>query len=197
MQLYINGQQADATLENEKTIGDVLASFEKTCEENDAAVTGIQVNGKNITAETFDETAMLPLESDSIISFEVVTKQTVQESLKFYGEKFTLLAEQMENVPVQLQTGKDNEANVSIAQLADTIDQFCHIASLTSLFPETIASIQIEGKNLLDFFSDFPNVLAELEQALESGDTVLMGDLAEYEICPRLRSLSKAIGETT
>lgn len=197
MQLYINGQQADVTLENEKTIGDVLASFEKTCEENDAAVTAIQVNGKNVTAESFDETALLPLEKDISIAFEVVTKQTVQDSLKFFASQFSNLAEQMENVPAQLQTGKDGEANVAIAQLADTINQFCHTASLTSLFPDTISSIKIEEKNLLDFFSDFPNVLADLEQALESGDTVLIGDLAEYEICPRLRSLSKAIGEAT
>ena len=48
---YINGQQVDVQLEDEQTIGDVLKSFEATCEENKAAVIGITVDGKQITAE--------------------------------------------------------------------------------------------------------------------------------------------------
>ena len=31
--------------------------------------------------------------------------------------------------------------------------------------------------------------------ALENSDSVLIGDLAEYEICPRLESIAKSLGE--
>ena len=55
VEFYINGQKVEVQLENEQTIGDVLKSFEKTCEENDAAVIGITVDNKQITAEIFDE----------------------------------------------------------------------------------------------------------------------------------------------
>ena len=44
IQFYINGQSVDVQLEDEQTIGDVLKSFEKTCEENNAAVIGITVD---------------------------------------------------------------------------------------------------------------------------------------------------------
>ena len=50
---YINGDKVEVQLENEKTVGDVLHSFELTCEENNAAVIGITVDGKAITAESF------------------------------------------------------------------------------------------------------------------------------------------------
>ena len=51
---YINGDETSVQLENEKTIGDVLHSFELTCEENNAAVIGISIDDKIITAELFD-----------------------------------------------------------------------------------------------------------------------------------------------
>ena len=55
MDFYVNGEKIDVKLEDEKTIGDVLKSFEVTCEENNAAVIGISINGKTITADIFDE----------------------------------------------------------------------------------------------------------------------------------------------
>jgi len=47
MDLFVNGAKIDVTLEDEKTIGDVLRSFEATCEENDAAVIGIRADGQS------------------------------------------------------------------------------------------------------------------------------------------------------
>ena len=46
---------------------------------------------------------------------------------------------------------------------------------------------------LQDFFKEFSPVLLDYEQALQSNDTVLIGDLSEYEICPRLQAISEAL----
>ena len=61
IEVYINGNKTDVQLESEQTIGDVLRSFEITCEENEAAVIGIIVDGKQINAEDFDSEANKPL----------------------------------------------------------------------------------------------------------------------------------------
>ena len=53
----------------------------------------------------------------------------------------------------------------------------------------------VSFKNLSDFLSDLSPILKDFSDALENSDSVLLGDLSEYEICPRLESLSKAIGE--
>ena len=47
--------------------------------------------------------------------------------------------------------------------------------------------------NFNDFFKEFSPVLLDYEQALQSNDTVLIGDLSEYEICPRLQAISEAL----
>ena len=57
MQLKINGQPVDVTLENEKTVGDVLKSFESEAARNDATTVAIWLNGREISADKFDDAA--------------------------------------------------------------------------------------------------------------------------------------------
>ena len=190
---FINGQKIDVQIEDEQTIGDVLSSFEKTCEENRAAVIGIAVDGKTITAETFDDEALKPLSKNMKFEFSVVTKSDIQMSLTKLSELFANLAGQMESVPSALQSGKNKEVSESIKNVADSIDQFCHVAALASLFPETFKIINIDGVSFKDFFADFSPILKDFEDALKNNDTVMIGDLSEYEICPRLQAISKAL----
>ena len=190
---YINGQQVEVQLEDEQTIGDVLKSFEKTCEENKAAVIGIAVDEKQITAESFDEEAAKPLGKDTKFEFSIVTENDIKASFVKLSELFNELAVQMEGVPVALQTGKNLEVSESIKKLADSIDQFCHIATLASLFPETFSNESLNGINFKDFFAEFSPILKDFEEALQNNDTVMLGDLSEYEICPRLKEISAAL----
>ncbi|MDE5898214.1 MAG: hypothetical protein K2H09_02960 [Treponemataceae bacterium] len=192
MELYINGEQIDAALENERTVGDVLKSFELTCEENDAAVIGIHVDGRKVTAEEFDEEAAKPLSPHTKFEFDVITKQAVRDSFKKCAELFRELEAQMEQIPVNLQSGKDKSVHLTITALADKIDEFCHIAALASLFDDYTAAT-IDGKPFADFFAEFTPVLADFEQALKANDTVSVGDLAEYEICPRLNAIASTL----
>ena len=192
MEFYLNDEKIDVTLEGEKTVGDVLKSFEITCEQNNAAVIGIQVNGKQITADLFDEEAKKELKDDTKFNFNVVTQQSIKESFKELSFLFKELALKLSEVPVALQSGRDKEAHTSIINLADSIEEFCHIAALASLFQE-YTSITIDGNPFNEFFADFSPVLNDFEQALKTNDTVSIGDLAEYEICPRLNAISKSL----
>lgn len=190
---YINGQKIDVKIEDEKTVGDVLQSFEKTCEENEAAVIGIKVDDKQITAEIFDDISKNSLEENTKFEFTIVTKNDIKSSFEKLSELFNELALQMEKVPVDLQNGKNLDVSNSIKQLADNIEQFCHVATLASLFPETFKNTKIEGTDFKDFFVEFSSILKDFENALQSNDSVMIGDLSEYEICPRLQAISKTL----
>ena len=93
MKFYINGNEVQVTIEAEKTVGDVLKSFEITCEENQAAVIGITVNGVQITAETFDEEAAKSLTDDMKFEFTVVTKDSIKDAFVNLSELFNNLSE--------------------------------------------------------------------------------------------------------
>lgn len=192
MDFYINDEKIDITLEEEKTVGDVLKSFEITCEQNDTAVIGIRIDGKQITAEIFDEYAKKTLNDSMKFEFSIVTRQNIKDAFKNLSALFKKLSEKMQTIPVELQSGKAKEANESILTLADSIDEFCHIAPLASLFQD-YTEVKIEDKPFSEFFREFSPVLSDFEDALKNNDTVSVGDLAEYEICPRLVSIAKTL----
>ena len=193
MEIFLNGQKLDITLEDEKTVGDVLRSFEQTAAQNRCATTGIKIDGKQIEAQDFDKAAAQPIESAKRIDLSVVSEDAVADAFKNAAAEIKDTVELLTQIPAQLQNGGDSKARASIARLADVVDNFCHIIALSTLFPERFASIKIDGKNLSAFFEDFMPVFNDLNGALSSGDTVTLGDLAEYEISPRLTALADAV----
>lgn len=193
MEFFVNGNKIDAQLEDEQTIGDVLKSFEITCEQNDAAVIGIVVDGKQVTADIFDDISKGKICDDTKFEFTIVTVSSIKESFSNLSSLFDELSGKMEQVPVILQKGQSLEVSKSITVLADSINQFCHLAALASLFPDTFTNTTIDGKKFKDFFEDFSPILVDFEEALKNNDTIMIGDLSEYEICPRLKSISDSL----
>ena len=195
MEFYVNSQKLDVTIQDEKTVGDVLRSFEVSCEQNKLATIGITVDGKNIGAEEFDSAIQMPLKDDTKIEVSVISESAVSASFEQSSKEMADLIELLKNIPVEMQSGKDIKAKQTIIKLSDVMNAFCSTVTWSSLFPEKFGSIMVDGKNLSDFLSEFSPILKDFSEALENSDSVLLGDLSEYEICPRLEVLSKAIGE--
>ena len=195
MELYVNNEKLDIVLEDEKTVGDVLKSFEAECEKNNATTINIMLNGKNIGAEEFDSIFNEPLKDDTKLELSIITQVEIQNSFSNQLTACESLSAELTDLPVKLQSGKDKEATVLISKLADFIEKFCHTATLSALFPVIYEKLKIDGKSVNEFFQDFSQILGDFEQAIASKDTVLMGDLAEYEISPRLQEIAKTIKE--
>lgn len=194
MEFYVNGEKIDITLENEKTVSDVLKSFEEEAAKNDATTIGIKINGESVPAGDFEKVVGQELKNDTKIELNVLSKGNLLDRLATSKARFDELSTKMPDVPVALQSGKDKEANTMIAVLADAIDEFCHTATLCALFPELYNALVIDGKSITEFFEEFAPIVADFEQSLESKDTVTSGDLCEYEIAPRLTSIAASIG---
>ena len=195
MEFYVNNEKLDIVLEHEKTVGDVLKSFETECAKNNATTINICLNGKNIGAEEFDSIFEEPLKDDTKLSLVVVTETEIIESFKNQKTECENLSTALLDLPVKLQSGKDGEATAMISKLADFIEKFCHSATLSALFESLYKKLSIDGKNVNEFFQEFSEILNDFEGAIAQKDTVFMGDLAEYEISPRLEAISKTIEE--
>lgn len=192
MDLYINGEKADISLENEKTIGDVFKSFEIICEEHNAAVIAISVDGKEIDSDMFEKEAEKPIEENTKLEFTVITKNQIFDTLKQSAKDFKELSNQMTEIPAAMQSGRSSDVHKIIISLADKIEAFCRTSSFASLFEE-YAKIKVEDRALGEFFNDFLPILSDFENALKTSDTVGIQDIAEYEIKPRLDSLTETL----
>ncbi|MBR1912496.1 MAG: hypothetical protein IJ828_09105 [Treponema sp.] len=193
MKLSVNGQAIDITLENEKTVGDILKSFESEMEKNDATTVKIVLDGKEIASTEFDSILGKELTDTTSIDFGVVSKIELVSSLHAISDTFSALSEKLETVPVLLQSGKDKEASGIIEELATACDSFCHIGTMTMLFPELYEKLTINGAKLEAFFKELLPILNDFEAALKDKDTVTLGDISEYEMVPRLHSIIDAI----
>ena len=191
MRLKVNGQDIDVTLEDEKTVGDVLKSFEDEAAQNDATTVRIVLDGEPVSPDGFDAILDKPLTDKTSLELTVLTKLQVVESLKEISGRIQQL--KLEEIPVLLQGGKDAECAAIINSLASDCDAFFHTASLSSLFPDVYDRLSIEGASFIDFFKDFLLILSDFKDAMEGNDTVTVGDLAEYELEPRLKAVTKAI----
>ncbi len=52
MDILMNGNKIDFTIENERTLGEILGSLESACEKAGMTITAIRVDGKTVFPET-------------------------------------------------------------------------------------------------------------------------------------------------
>jgi hypothetical protein len=99
------------------------------------------------------------------------------------------LLSSLSDLSFMLQTGKDAEAYATLLAFAELAGKLvrCVRASLPSL-----EGLSIDGSDLAAFSKDLSGYLAELLGSLERKDLVGLGDVAEYEVVPRLLKLHEA-----
>lgn len=195
MKIYINDNELDFTLENEKTCGDVLNQIQIQFEKDNATIIGINIDGKNISVEEIDSLSQVGIEDVEIIKIIAVSAEHIKETLIALSYDFDKINQGFEDFPVLLQGNNMVKVSEVLKNFADDFDLLCRTVSLTALFPEYFADINIEENSLVDFIKEFSPFLEDFENAIKENDTVTIGDIAEYEIKPRLESYCNIMKE--
>ncbi len=192
MDIIINGQQLEFSLESEKTIGDVLKAIEADCTANNAAIIRICIDGKVLQEENFETALNTSLETVKKMQLETINEADALTFLQNTTNDMQVLIEQLLKVPVLLQSNKDNEVSNIVVSFVNIFNNIGQIVYFSTIFEDRFSNFTVDGQNLTDFMQDFTPILQEFETSLSSHDTVLTGDLAEYEIVPRLEAFVKA-----
>ena len=195
MKIYINDNELDFTLENENTCGDVLNQIQIQFEKDNATIIGINIDGKNISVEEIDSLSQVGIEDVEIIKIIAVSAEHIKETLIALSYNFDKINQGFEDFPVLLQGNNMVKVSEVLKNFADDFDLLCRTVSLTALFPEYFADIKIEENSLVDFIKEFSPFLEDFENAIKENDTVTIGDIAEYEIKPRLESYCNIMKE--
>lgn len=115
------------------------------------------------------------------------------EYLKDCANKLEILLPNLEEIPVFFQTGKDKEVVETIAVFSDLVLNLIRALGLLSSVAKGILPEKIGETSFKEFMEEFNSVLVDFTDAFSSGDTVLTGDIAEYEILPRAGDLIKSL----
>ena len=104
-------------------------------------------------------------------------------------KRIEIILPKVEEIPVLFQTGKDKEIIQNVAafsELIATLLETIRLVNKIKIFP---LSKNIGDKTIPEFLEEYNNTLSELINSIQTGDTVLTGDLAEYEIVPKTKEL--------
>ena len=101
------------------------------------------------------------------------------------------IAKRLEDLPLDMQTGKDLKAAETITVFSSLVEKIFRLIFLFKHFAADIDTIEVSSMT-----SEFSAALREMISAYENKDTILVGDLAEYELAPRLRSLMALLSKT-
>jgi hypothetical protein len=93
-------------------------------------------------------------------------------------------AERMVDLPLDLQTGNDRRASETIERFSDFTQRILRLFMLLKC-----AIIEKTNDGDLALLDEFNSALREFLSAYENKDMVLTGDLAEYEIAPRIKNI--------
>ena len=107
------------------------------------------------------------------------------------------IAKRLEELPLDMQTGKDARAAETMQLFSKTGEKlfrlfFIHVSE--GLSQDELIIDGISGRTFLEQFNA---TLHELSNAYENRDSVLAGDISEYELAPRILSLYKALKDIT
>ena len=120
---------------------------------------------------------------------EIIEGGEKRQDSVYNGLKLLKNAKQdITNVSVLLQTGKDREAMQAIINFSELTQSLLRIFSNVQLAKE-LSRIKFKNKSFEQFYGDFNKNLHELISAFEKKDFVLIGDLLEYEIAPSIEEI--------
>jgi hypothetical protein len=116
-----------------------------------------------------------------------------EEELKRIENLVAGTAERLEELPLDIQTGKDGRAAETVNIFSAIVEKLFRLFYLIQTQGQDLSGILVDSSPIYDFLGEFNTALKELLAAYEDRDVVLVGDLAEYEIAPRLRSFYGAL----
>jgi len=103
------------------------------------------------------------------------------------------ICQRLTEFSLDIQTGKDSRAAETVNVFSGVAEKFFRIYNTLKIEGYPVAKITIDNMPINDYIIEFSKALKEMLDAYERRDTVLIGDMAEYEMAPRLRSLHAAV----
>lgn len=149
----------------------------------------------NFSGENDNQGLILLLQDITIILKDRIKEVTSPFSaLLETAEKLKDLVPAISDVSVMLQTGNDKKAIESVLKFIEFSENLIRIFPfLRDIGYTDITKESIDKESFNDFYKEFNGILNELADAFDINDSILIGDLMEYEIVPKVNKLLEYI----
>ena len=195
MIIKINGEELSYTLENEKTLGEVLGGIEEACCREHETIVQVTVDGKELTSQELDLLFKQPVDSDITIELSTFSGAEIRNYMKGLTQDLSKYADDFEQIPVYMQTGKDVQALNLLGTFSEKLNELYRSLLLSDITQLPI-DIQIEEKSIHEYQKEITALLHDIVSSIEEKDIIPVGDLAEYELAPLVKTLINGVSST-
>ena len=192
MVIKINGEELSYTLENEKTLGEVLGSIEEACCREHETIVQVAVDGKELTSHELDLLCKQPVDTDITIELSTFSGADIRNYMKGLTQELSKYADDFEQIPVYMQTGKDVQVLNLLEVFSEKLNELYRSLLLSDITGLPI-DIQIEEKSIHEYQKDITALLHDIVSSIEEKDIIQVGDLAEYELAPLVKTLINGV----
>ena len=145
------------------------------------------------TVKTFSGEGLSPEELRFICEERLRELKDPAGELGRTGQAVTDVCGRLEQLPLDIQTGKDAEAAGTVNIFSGVTEKVFRIFRVLKMQGVSVDNITVADTPITVYITEFGKALDELLNAYKQRDTVLVGDIAEYEMAPRLCGLYSAI----
>ena len=192
MVIKINGEELSYTLENEKTLGEVLGSIEEACCREHETIVQVAVDGKVLTSHEVDLLFKQPVDTDITIDLSTFSGTEIRNYMKALMQDLSKYADDFEQIPVYMQTGKDVQVLNLLGTFSEKLNEL-YRSLLLSDITELPIDMQIEEKSIHEYQKEINALLQNIVSSIEEKDIIQVGDLAEYELAPLVKTLINGV----
>ena len=192
MIIKINGEELSYTLENEKTLGEVLGGIEEACCREHETIVQVTVDGKELTSQELDLLFKQPVDSDITIELSTFSGAEIRNYMKGLTQDLSKYADDFEQIPVYMQTGKDVQALNLLGTFSEKLNELYRSLLLSDITQLPI-DIRIEEKSIHEYQKEITALLHDIVSSIEEKDIIQVGDLAEYELAPLVKTLINGV----
>lgn len=190
MNIRINGMPLDFELENERTVGEVMAQLERLCESNGMTVTSVRSGGREIVADELDDFFAADINAVEDLEIQAISGVEILDMAEKAGGELARLSLSLQDIPVLLQTGRGRQAMDIVAELSGQMEKLCYLLPLLPLAGIPEETLSIEEMNPGAYLAAISPFMKEVTEAIALQDTVTIGDISEYEIAPRMLEIA-------
>jgi hypothetical protein len=102
--------------------------------------------------------------------------------------------EEISDVSILLQTGRDRQAMEALVRFSELSQSLVRLVAAAFAGGQDQEPV-IGGMGLQQFYGELNGILREVVEAFHARDSVLIGDLMEYEVAPRLEKMRSFLQE--
>lgn len=192
MVIKINGEELSYTLEGEKNAGELLGSVEAACRQAQETIVTVCVDGKELAAEELDALFTQAVDADITVELSTVSGTGIRSYMQAVLQELSAVAADLEQIPVYMQTGKDAQVLALLESLSQKLNEL-YRSLLLSDITGLPADISIEDKPLPEYQKEITALLQDIVTGIEEKDIIQVGDLAEYELAPLVKTLINGV----